>query len=38
MHTIDLVDNENQRLVIRRLFGEYQRGVERLLSGSGVCP
>jgi hypothetical protein len=36
--TITVVDEEPQRLVIRRLFAEYRRGVERLLDGSDICP
>ena len=38
MATITTVTTETQRLVVRRLFGEYQRSVERLLTGTDVCP
>lgn len=38
MATIATVTTAAQRLVVRRLFGEYQRSVERLLNGTDVCP
>jgi hypothetical protein len=38
MHQIGVVASEPERLVIRRLFAEYRRGVERLLDGSDICP
>jgi hypothetical protein len=38
MATIATVSSDDQRLVVRRLFGEYQRSVERMLTGTDVCP
>lgn len=38
MIRIDLVQDSTQRLVVRRLFGEYQRQVEQMISGTDACP
>ena len=38
MPSITAVTNDVERNVVRRLFGEYRRGVERLLDGTDVCP
>lgn len=38
MATILTVSTGAQRLVVRRLFGEYQRGVVAMLNGTDVCP
>ena len=38
MATITTVTIEAERLAERRLFGEYQGGVEWLLPGTDVCP
>jgi hypothetical protein len=38
MATITTVTIEAERLVERRIFGEYQGGVEWLLTGTDVCP
>jgi hypothetical protein len=35
---IATVEDDAERLVIRRLFAEYRRGVERLLDGTDICP
>ena len=38
MADIVLVSSAAERLVVRRLFAEYQRGVELLLDGTDICP
>ena len=38
MDSITTVTGDADRNVVRRLFGEYRRGVERLLDGTDVCP
>ena len=38
MASIMTVTTDAERSVVRRLFGEYRRGVERLLDGTDVCP
>jgi len=38
MIRISPADDHNQRLVARRLFGEYQRNVERMIEGTEACP
>lgn len=35
---IERVTSERDRRVVRRLFGEYQRGVTELLNGTDICP
>jgi len=35
---IATVADDSEHLVIRRLFAEYRRGVERLLDGTDICP
>jgi hypothetical protein len=35
---IATVADDSERFVIRRLFAEYRRGVERLLDGTDICP
>jgi hypothetical protein len=38
MLQIERVTSERDRRVVRRLFGEYQRGVTELLNGTDICP
>jgi len=38
MASITTVTSDAERNVVRRLFGEYRRGVERLLDGTDICP
>ncbi len=38
MSSITSVTSDAERHVVRRLFGEYRRGVEHLLEGTDVCP
>lgn len=38
MTSIRLVTTDIDRAVVKRLFGEYQRGVTELLVGTDVCP
>lgn len=37
-HSITTVTTDDARNVVRRLFGEYQRDVERHLTGTDICP
>lgn len=38
MLKIVTVANDADFLVVRRLFGEYQRNVEAMLDGTEICP
>jgi hypothetical protein len=38
MSAITTVTSDAERNVVRRLFGEYRRGVEHLLEDTDVCP